>query len=83
MDTEHYIAGGVRRYSSSVCVDRQGNVAGRSHKMHPVLFGEYVPLGEYIPALYALTPLPGGLSVGKGPKVFDIGGIRVAPNICY
>ncbi len=83
MDTENYISGGVRRYSSSVCVDRSGNVAGCYHKMHPVLFGEYVPLGEYIPALYSLTPLPGGLSVGDGPKVFDIGGIQVAPNICY
>lgn len=83
MDTENYISGGVRRYSSSVCVDRSGNVAGCYHKMHPVLFGEYVPLGEYLPALYALTPLPGGLSVGDGPKVFEVGGIRVAPNICY
>jgi apolipoprotein N-acyltransferase len=83
MDTEHYVPGGVRRYSSSVCVDGNGNVASCYHKMHPVLFGEYVPLGDYIPALYALTPLPGGLSVGDGPKVFDLGGIRVSPNICY
>lgn len=83
MDTEQYIPGGVRRYSSSVCVDGNGEVLGCYHKMHPVLFGEYVPLGDYIPALYALTPLPGGLSVGDGPKVFQLGDVRIAPNICY
>jgi len=83
MDTEQYIPGGVRRYSSSVCVDGNGEVLGAYHKMHPVLFGEYVPLGDYIPALYALTPLPGGLSVGEGPKVFSLSEVRIAPNICY
>jgi apolipoprotein N-acyltransferase len=51
--------------------------------MHPVVFGEYVPLGDYIPALYALTPLSGGLTAGEGPEVFHVGKARVAPNICY
>ena len=83
MDTERYVPGGLRRYSSSVLVDRCAGVVGCYNKMHPVAFGEYMPFGEYFPAIYALTPLPGGLSVGDGPRVFQVGDARVAPNICY
>jgi len=52
-------------------------------KMHPVMFGEYVPFGDRLPFLYRLTPLPAGLTAGTEPVAVEIAGRRVAVNICY
>jgi hypothetical protein len=52
-------------------------------KMHPVMFGEYVPLAERFPFLYRLTPLAAGLTAGREPVAVTIAGTRVAVNICY
>ena len=54
--------------------------------MHPVLFGEYVPLGDWVPFLYDLTPLSVGLTPGTSAESFRIGDrgqFRVTPNICF
>ncbi len=51
--------------------------------MHPVMFGETIPLGETFPWLYRLTPLPAGLTPGRGPVAVEIEGRTIAPNICY
>jgi apolipoprotein N-acyltransferase len=47
------------------------------------MFGEYIPFGDRFPFLYALTPLPAGLTAGREPVAVDIAGRRVAVNICY
>jgi len=70
-------------HSTSLLVDASGELVDQYHKMHPVMFGEYVPLGNFFPSLYGLTPLPGGLSAGKEPVAFEIADVMVAPNICY
>jgi apolipoprotein N-acyltransferase len=51
--------------------------------MHPVMFGEYIPLAEYIPFLYRITPLTGGLTVGGKAVCQELNGVRYAPDICY
>jgi apolipoprotein N-acyltransferase len=76
-------AGGVRHYNSALFLDGDGQVLARYDKMHPVMFGEYVPLAERFPILYRLTPLPGGLTAGTRPLALDVAGFRVAPTICY
>jgi apolipoprotein N-acyltransferase len=72
-----------RVYNTALLADRAGNVTGRYHKMHPVMFGEYIPFGSTLPWLYSLTPMSGGLSVGEVPKVFEVGGLKMSPSICF
>jgi apolipoprotein N-acyltransferase len=78
-----YGSGAPRTYNTALLVDRSGNVAGRYYKMHPVMFGEYIPFGSLLPWLYQITPLGGGLARGDGPKAFDVAGLRMAPSICF
>jgi len=72
-----------RIYNTALLADRAGNVAGRYYKTHPVMFGEYIPFAAALPWLYKLTPLSAGLSVGDGPKVFEVGGLKMSPSICF
>ena len=53
------------------------------NKMHPVMFGEYIPLADWFPFLYRITPLTGGLTTGTKAVSQKLGDFRYAPNICY
>jgi apolipoprotein N-acyltransferase len=70
-------------FNTAVSVGRDGLVKDRYNKMHPVCFGEYVPLGETFPWLYRLTPMSGGLTSGEDPQAFEIAGLRWCPCICF
>lgn len=83
VDTESFAQGQHRFYNSAAWVDRHGRLQGRYDKMHLVMFGEYVPFAHWFPRLQRLTPLPVSLSPGAGPTVFEVGQLRIAPNICY
>lgn len=73
----------VWNYNSAVLVDRSGELKNHYDKMHPVMFGEYIPFGDYFPIIYRLTPLTSGLSAGAGPAAFEVDGARLAPSICF
>jgi apolipoprotein N-acyltransferase len=70
-------------YNSAQFVAADGSLLACYDKMHPVMFGEYVPLAEYFPFLYRLTPLSGGLKAGDKPVGQKIDGVRFCPSICY
>jgi apolipoprotein N-acyltransferase len=87
----HFLAGGVSfRFAgnepeilnSALWLDPQGKLAGCYSKKHLVVCGEYLPLGDWFPALYALTPIR-GTTPGDRFESFDIAGLRFAPNICF
>ena len=77
------VPAGVQNYNCGLFLDAAGEPLGCYEKMHPVLFGEYVPLAERFPWLYRLTPLPAGLTAGTSPVAVTIAGHRVAVTICY
>jgi apolipoprotein N-acyltransferase len=51
--------GKVCKYNSAILVGRKGRWLGRYDKMHRVPFGEYIPLGNWLPFLAALSPYDG------------------------
>ncbi|MFM7207942.1 MAG: apolipoprotein N-acyltransferase [Planctomycetaceae bacterium] len=76
-------AGGAEHFNSGLFLDAEGHPVARYDKMHPVMFGEYVPLADVFPILYRVTPLPAGLSAGREAVAVEVAGYRVAPTICY
>ena len=79
----HYDRDRLHRYNSAVFLDAQGKLLARYDKLHPVMFGEYVPWADTLPWLARFTPLQSTLDHGREPVVFTLGKVRLAPNICY
>jgi apolipoprotein N-acyltransferase len=75
--------GGVEYFNCGLFLDARGLPLACYDKMHPVMFGEYVPLADRFPLLYRLTPLPAGLTAGREPVAVEIAGRAVAATICY
>jgi apolipoprotein N-acyltransferase len=71
------------RYNSSALVDRDGKIVGTYDKVHRVVFGEFIPFAKWLPFLYSMSPLTGGIEAGAGPVVLELEDKFYAPNICY
>jgi apolipoprotein N-acyltransferase len=72
-----------RRYNSALHIAPDGHVVGRYFKIHRVMFGEYIPLGDTFPWIYDVTPMTHGLTPGQGPQIFEVSGTRLSPSICF
>jgi len=81
--TEHIHATSVDQYNTAAFYDRDGVLLDAYYKMHPVMFGEYIPFGDFMPWLYRLTPIGRGLTPGTEPKSFAVGDIKISPCICF
>ena len=83
LDRQVIAPGATRHYNCGLFLDAAGSPLACYSKLHPVMFGEYVPLADRFPFLYRLTPLPAGLTAGTELVAVEIAGHRVAVNICY
>lgn len=72
-----------KQFNAALLADSQGRIVDRYYKVHPVMFGEYIPFGEWFPWIYDWTPLPGGLDRGPGPVAMKVAGKRLSPCICF
>lgn len=82
-DTQELKSSKATVHNSAVGLDPAGQVVGRYYKMHLVIFGEYLPLGNLFPWIYSLTPMPQGITPGTEPQSFPVSGATVVPSICF
>ncbi|GAB6061321.1 apolipoprotein N-acyltransferase [Deferrisoma palaeochoriense] len=77
--------GGEVEYRNAVfLMSPEGTLAGRYDKVHLVPFGEYVPLGRYLPFLKKLVEGAGDFSPGDGVRPLVAPGLApVGPLICF
>jgi apolipoprotein N-acyltransferase len=83
IDAAHYGPGTMERYNSAQFIADDGTLGPRYDKMHPVLFGEYVPFARQFPWLCQLSPIGAGIDCGVKTPAFEVAGARLAANICY
>lgn len=75
----------VLYHNSSFLISPRGEMAGSYRKRRLVIFGEYVPLLDWLPFVKYLTPITGGFTPGHGPVTFDLAGLRAKTSvlICF
>ncbi len=74
-----------KMYNGAAFVRPDLGYSGRYDKVHRVLFGEYIPFRGIFPWLHHLTPFGSdhGIEAGSGVRMFEYGGYRIAPLICF
>jgi len=75
----------VLYYNSAFLVSPRGELAAHYPKRRLVIFGEYVPLLDWLPFIKYLTPITGGFTAGERPVAFDLGelGVKTSTLICF
>ena len=70
IEVQHFGADRLHSFNSALLVGDDGKIQARYDKMHPVMFGEYVPFARYAPWIYRLLPM-GILDDGPGPAALS------------
>ena len=63
-------------YNSALLLSPEGKVLSTYRKRHLVIFGEYIPLADWLPFLKWFTPIEGGFAAGKEPVAFQVGSLE-------
>ena len=67
-------------YNSAFLLSPEGKVVSTYRKRRLVIFGEYIPLLDWLPFLKWFTPIEGGFTAGKEPVAFSVEATRVVQN---
>jgi apolipoprotein N-acyltransferase len=72
-------------FNSAFLVTPEGRLTDIYHKRKLVIFGEYIPLVQWLPIVKYLTPITGSYLPGERPVTFELEDLRVnaAPLICF
>lgn len=61
-------------FNAAFLLSPEGKVVSTYRKRHLVIFGEYIPLADWLPFLKWFTPIQGGFTAGKEPVAFQLTG---------
>ena len=73
----------VRYLNSAFLLNAAGTLVGRSDKLHLVPFGEYVPLGRFLPFVNKLVTGIGDFSPGAAATPLDTGKAKIGVLVCF
>ena len=59
-------------FNSAFLVTPDGRLADVYHKRKLVMFGEYIPLVQWLPFVKWLTPITGSFTPGDQPVTFEL-----------
>lgn len=59
-------------FNAAFLLSPEGKVVSTYRKRHLVIFGEYIPLADWLPFLKWFTPIQGGFTAGKEPVTFEL-----------
>jgi len=76
------VPGGYKYLNSAFMLSARGELLGRSDKVHLVPFGEYVPLGQFLPFIDKLVVGIGDFSPGE-VNPLPMNGHRAGVLVCY
>jgi apolipoprotein N-acyltransferase len=70
-------------FNAAALVMPDGRVTGMYHKIHLVVFGEYVPLRKIFPFIKWFTPIDGSFERGTTHDIFQFNDVRFGAVICF
>jgi apolipoprotein N-acyltransferase len=72
-------------FNSAFLANPRGQFVENYRKRRLVIFGEYVPLIDWLPFIKMLTPITSGFTAGERPVTFDLGELRAKTSvlICF
>ena len=77
------VEGQDKIWNSAVAISADGRIGDHYDKIKLLAFGEYIPLGDYFPALYRWSPMSSHLQRGTTTAPLRVAGYRFATVICY
>ncbi len=75
----------MQHFNSAVLAVPGNSSLRRYDKIHRMIFGEYIPLRDYLPFLKGFVPYDSGFVLAAGDRAvaFDFKDWRFAPTICF
>ena len=72
-------------FNSSFLISSEGELVQRYNKRNLVIFGEYIPLLDWLPFLKYVTPIDGGFTPGDQVVPFELKDLKVKVSvlICF
>jgi apolipoprotein N-acyltransferase len=85
IDTLVADGGDLQHFNSAVLSTPNDTSLRRYDKIHRMIFGEYLPLKDWLPFLKAFVPYGAGFGLDAGDRAvaFDYKQWRLAPSICF